>query len=40
MWQENLRLDDTLRWHLSKNSLGAFSFVVIVLSPDLTGENC
>lgn len=40
VWQENLRLDDTVRCHLSKASLGAFSFVVVVLSPDLTSENC
>lgn len=40
VWQENLRLDDTVRCHLSKESLGAFSFVVFALSPDLTRENC
>lgn len=40
VWQENLRLDDTVRWHLSQEFLGAFSFVVVVLSPDLTRENC
>lgn len=33
-WWENLRLDDIVRWHLGKESLGAFPFAVIV-SPDL-----
>lgn len=40
VWQENLRLDDTVRCHLSKESLGTLFFVVVVLSPDLTRENC